>query len=552
MAFITVREALELPELHNLEVLAGEGGLDRELRNVTVLEVPDPMFWIKEGDLLLTAFYGLRGDTSAQPLLARRVAHLASGICFNPGPGITLSPELLEVADEVALPVLKMPGDMPYAKVISCVLQAILNRQAYLLSRSTEISSMMIKAILNGAEAKEIVCTLARLVKSPVALLDASLNLVADDPYSEGGGSIIEEGLPRLLGLDVFKKKRQPEESPIFVSLNVRGQEVRVGIQVVMIKSSVYGYLTAWEALKRFDEVDSYAISHASTAIALDFIGKISMAEQRQKMVSDLCEDLLSGNFPREESVLKRGEVLALDVSRLNMVVVVRAGAPEGHIIEHLKAGGLHGESNGFVAEVRSIVESRFPDCLISNRSDGIVIALGAGQYPECKRAVLALASEVRAVCQRFLGKKDVLVGVGGVARSLGDLPLSYSQARAAIKVAQCLADGRTEVAFDDMGVYRLLWGIPYTPEVRRYVEMVLPRAGECEANVLDTLEVYLECQKSVSKASRRLYVHPNTVKYRVKKAREFWGDRILEDKNCTDTLIALKLRKFPCGNSLD
>lgn len=155
-----------MPELQCLELLAGEKGLEREIKDVTVLEVPDPEPWMKGGELILTAFYGLRGDNRAQVRLVKTVASIAAGICFSPGPGVPLEPEVLETADKLSLPILRMPGDMPYARVISSVLQAILNRQAYLLSRSSEISSMMIKGILNGAESKEIVAILARLLKN--------------------------------------------------------------------------------------------------------------------------------------------------------------------------------------------------------------------------------------------------------------------------------------------------------------------------------------------------------------------------------------------------
>lgn len=540
MPFISVREALELPELQSLEVLAGERGLDREIKEVSVLEVPDPVSWLKGGELILTAFYGLRGDNRAQVHLMKRLAPTAAAVCYNPGPGIPFAQGILEVADELALPLLRMPGDMPYAKVITAVLQAILNRQAYLLGRSNEISSMMIRAILNGAEAKEIVTTLARLVKNPVALLDTSLNLVAEDPYYDGGREFLEEGFPLLLDLDIFRKGKQPGEFPVYAALTIRNQELRVGIQAVMIKSSVYGYLTVWEILKRFDEVDSYAIAHASTAVALDFIRSMSLAEQRQKMISSICEDLLSGNFATDDTIIKQGEVLDLDISRLNVVLVVQVETLDGSILKRLPV-----ESDDLVSEVRKLAVSLCPDCLVSGRNGEIVIALGAGQVPDRKKAVLSLAGEVRGVCQNLLGKVKVLVGIGGFARSLEHLTQSYSQARAAINIAKCLSNKRTEISFDDLGIYRLLWGIPRTPDVHQYVEMVLPGAEKCAESLLATLEMYIECQKSLAGASKRLYVHPNTVKYRIKKAKELWGEDILLNQNCTDTLIALKLKRF-------
>jgi DNA-binding PucR family transcriptional regulator len=74
---------------------------------------------------------------------------------------------------------------------------------------------------------------------------------------------------------------------------------------------------------------------------------------------------------------------------------------------------------------------------------------------------------------------------------------------------------------------------------------MVLPNISQCEQNVLDTLEVFIECHKSLLAAAKHLYIHPNTVKYRIQKAKDIWGDSIIEEGKSTDTLIALKLSKI-------
>ena len=544
MHHITVRQALELPELQHLEVLAGESGLDRVLRNVTVIEVPDPVYWVKEGDLLLTTFYGLKGDSAGQVSLARRVAEVkVAGICFHPGSGMPLAPELQATADELGLPLLRMPRDMPYATVISAVLQAILNRQAYLLGRSTEINSMLTKAILNGAETCEIVSTLARLVKSPVALLDSSLNLVAGDPYSEVGHEFLAQGVPKLLDLDIFRPGGMPGEALHFVELPVKGRMIRVGVQSVMIRSSVYGYLTVWEVLKHFDDVDGYAIAHASTAVALDFIRRLSIDEQRQKMANELCKSILGGEPGQEDSLEKRGEVLGLNVRAFNVVLAVEVSASDQDHED--PATGWMRDASSLLAEVRRVAEEHYPGCLVAGEQRRVTLMVAAGSGPDRKAEVLALARRVREACQKQAKKACVRVGIGGFARCLRELRTSYREAGASLDMGHSIGEGSGIVSFEDLGVYRLLWNIPRTMQLTRYLEAVLPMAGQGDEVLLETLEAYLECNKSVLKASKRLYVHPNTVKYRIQKARDTWGGHITEDKNCADTLLAIKIRRL-------
>jgi sugar diacid utilization regulator len=545
MPYITVREALGLPELQSLELLAGEAGLGREIKDVTVLEVPDPEPWLKGGELILTAFYGLRGDNRAQVRLVKTVASVAAGICFNPGPGVPLEPEVLETADKLSLPILRMPGDMPYAKVISTVLQAILNRQAYLLNRSSEISSMMIKGILNGAESKEIVAILARLLRNPVALLDRSLNPVAEDPYGEEGRDLLRTGLPLFREFDVFSRVKQPEEFPVHIIIPFQGQEVRVAVQAVMIKSSVFGYLTAWELLKLFDEVDRLAVAHASTAIALDYIRRISLAEQQQKMVDRIMEEILSGNFASEKMFVQQGEALEMDISRLNIVLVVQAESLRGDTPGFLKNREFFSATDELVNKIKTLVEAHYPNGLVSIKNGEIAIVLGAGEGRERKKAVLTLAAEIQSACRKIVGQASVLIGAGSFVSKPDQLTQSYIQAKAAVNMAKNLYKGKTEVAFDDLGIYRLFSGLPCAPAMRRYVEMVLPGAETCGENILETLEAYLECGKSLTATGKHLYIHPNTVKYRLRKAKQLWGEHILLDQNCIDTIVALKLKRF-------
>lgn len=373
------------------------------------MEVPDPFHWLKGGELLLTTFYGIREDQSAQVKLLEKVAPSVAGICFNPGTGTILSNEIIMMADQLSLPLLRMPGDMPYAMVIRTVLQAILNRRALLLSRSSEINSILINTIINGAEAKEVVSTLSKLVKNPVALLDASLNLVAEEPYYEGGQDLLINELPQLLSKDIFHDKETSVDQPSYTYLNIKNKQMRVGIKAVMIKSSVYGYLTVWEALKNFDEIDNYAIAHASTAIAIDFIRNISLTEQRQKMINTLSENLFTGNYVSEDSILKQGETYGLKLFRLNVVIIVQTISTGEQMADCSQSRDITDETDEAVAAVRKMVESQVAGSLVASRDGEIIIAIDAGKDDNRKKRVSDLTNEVSLTCNRFFDEECII-----------------------------------------------------------------------------------------------------------------------------------------------
>src|SRR2546429_7996365 len=62
---LPVRDVLALPTLAGARVLAGAGGLDRVVRRLNVMEVPDILPWVKPHELLLTTGYPLRHNPDA-------------------------------------------------------------------------------------------------------------------------------------------------------------------------------------------------------------------------------------------------------------------------------------------------------------------------------------------------------------------------------------------------------------------------------------------------------------------------------------------------------
>ena len=82
---VAVGDVLGLPQLAQSRLVAGRAGLDRVVRSVNVMEVPDILDWVKPDELLLTTAYPLREDPAA---LEQLVPHLVdqglAGMAIKP------------------------------------------------------------------------------------------------------------------------------------------------------------------------------------------------------------------------------------------------------------------------------------------------------------------------------------------------------------------------------------------------------------------------------------------------------------------------------------
>ncbi len=111
---LTVDEARTFGGLKECKLLAGEKGLNRVIRCVDSMEIPDISQWLQQGEFLVTTGYALKDNSEA---LVRVVEALAdkngSGLALKTRFIGEISWSVLERAEELGIPIFEMPVEMP-------------------------------------------------------------------------------------------------------------------------------------------------------------------------------------------------------------------------------------------------------------------------------------------------------------------------------------------------------------------------------------------------------------------------------------------------------
>jgi DNA-binding PucR family transcriptional regulator len=135
---------------------------------------------------------------------------------------------------------------------------------------------------------------------------------------------------------------------------------------------------------------------------------------------------------------------------------------------------------------------------------------------------------------------------VGAACRDPSEVTRSYREARRAVQAALSLGRAGQVVAFDKLGIYRLLLLVPDLRELtsvsREVLGPVLDYEQAHQANLVGTLTAYLQHNGSLQGAAQELHVHPNTVGYRLRRIEEITQ---LDLANADDRLmiqVALKI----------
>ncbi|TAM91943.1 MAG: hypothetical protein EPN43_03380 [Jatrophihabitans sp.] len=184
---LSVREALQLPAFAgaDLQVLAGQDGLDRAVRWVHVAELPDIAALLKGGELLLTTGMGLRDIGAAHR--RRYVRQLAdagvAGLVVELGRNFGQVPaEMVRAAAARGLPLVALSRETRFVEVTEQVHRAIMSRQYELFDRVDAINREFTNLLLGGASIGQILRQLSDAVGNPVVLENTAHQVVGFAP----------------------------------------------------------------------------------------------------------------------------------------------------------------------------------------------------------------------------------------------------------------------------------------------------------------------------------------------------------------------------------
>ncbi|MCL2564028.1 MAG: helix-turn-helix domain-containing protein [Oscillospiraceae bacterium] len=166
---------------------------------------------------------------------------------------------------------------------------------------------------------------------------------------------------------------------------------------------------------------------------------------------------------------------------------------------------------------------------------------------PDTSSAILlALAGVIESSLSSEELAIQTVIGIGTLARSLKELAERYKEAQAAIEVGKVFETEKAIVHYDHLGIGRLIYQLPVT-----LCEMFLAEVFEknpidaLDPETLYTINRFFENSLNVSETSRKLFVHRNTLVYRLEKIKKLTGLDLREFDHAIVFKVALMVKKY-------
>jgi sugar diacid utilization regulator len=276
-------------------------------------------------------------------------------------------------------------------------------------------------------------------------------------------------------------------------------------------------------------DFDLLVTEHAATVFAVAMSRDRALADVAGQVREDLIDALLVGRIRTSEDRQRWARHLGYQPDRTHRCLVM---AMEGIEFASDEPGGPGQFASTLRRNIHQatmrLVSTRAPSAIVAARRQEIVVL--AESEPQGSPTVGARKlAEMLAL--QFAGRYPgvaLTIGVGGPCADVDQVAESYEEAHRAIRAAQSLGRAGRAVAFEDLGLFRLLLQVPQLEELRSFAREVFGNLVEYEEQhhigLLKTLSAYLRHNGNFQVAGEELHMHRNTVRYRLERIEEISG----------------------------
>jgi PucR family transcriptional regulator, purine catabolism regulatory protein len=509
---VTIQEILQNPNKIG-ELKAGQHGVYRIIRSVNVMDAPDIHNWLRSDQLLLTTGYVIKDDISAQKKLITDLAKLGcAGIAIKTKRFLKeIHPSVTELADQLDFPIIELPVDCHFSDVMDHVLSKILNSNDN-MQHTLHVHHQLRQLILNGSGISVIANKLEDLLHSGIIFLDAKGVVIANsNRIQKKYPAIIALIHPYIQTVSFHRKMLQT------IDLDVNGKSFPIIVYPVFTRKMIRSYIILTEMSE--DTVQRYLtiLEQAATMLTFEQMKKEAVLENERTKQLDFFSSCLEKPFFSNDDILL-GKTHGLIDAAYTCIIAQLPNKTIGRDLKNLLRDQLE----------QHFLPS-FPSSIVIEKKTEFILLIPfqhhnahskenfmAAKLEQC----LAELSKWLESVQSFPFK----IGVGGRYPLLADLPKSFREAQ------EALISGYQSKVTPKIRYYKtkeVIELLRYIPQIK--IEELYANTlgkfdilkGQDREETLQTLFVYLENNCNIAETAKQLYIHRNTVLYRLEKCEE-------------------------------
>ena len=378
------------------------------------------------------------------------------------------------------------------------------------------MQTKLLEALSRGEGLPSLAKILMEFFKNPIIVTDPFGKILIFQVKPEDN-LYFREFLP-LTGISSQLKSGEIFEGSVLIQ--EKEPRVMPYVALPLYQDGLDGYLIIMLSRSPWNREYADNLEESSLALLVALRTQKDLQEIQLQYKNEFLHDLLYNNFENRETIIQRARSLGLDLSRPHIVAVIELdeqdNLEEEEVLDRL-------------LELWKIyLAQHWPKPILVRRGMALVLLLAFDKslsFSELKLKIDALVPKIK---QDIYPRLPVSFSTGiGHIYAAEELYRSYQEAKTALELGRFF-DKKDEITYyDELGVLALLYRIG-EQELKTFcfhtLRPLINHDREQDGQLIDTLRTYFRCNGDLTLTAQKLFIHVNTLRYRLKKISELLG----------------------------
>ncbi|WP_191559502.1 PucR family transcriptional regulator [Metabacillus idriensis] len=522
-----VKELMNLTALKKSEIISGGTGLNREVKYVTVLEIPEYIKWLKGNELILTSLFSIKDDIEAQKLLIKNLYEVGTAaLAIKLHPLIKAIPKMiLDEAEKYNFPIIKLSHEVSYIDIIVPVMQISFNNKLFIQQDLDQVNQLLNEIAVNASGIQQLIESFSNLTKN-IMTVECIYSYI----------KLPETPFPYKPLSSKQKNKLIAIRRPCRLLRTYKNKEVECIVAPIFLEGKFAGSITSWGMNSEQLEIDTTVLERASVLITLEFLKLKMEFDIEQQYKDEFFRDLFLNESINEEDFIERGVRHNFNINQNYECLVIP--------FEQITINNRD-EISDILKRIENTIHIGQEKALVSYFNKHIVVLL-----PVDKQFAMNAKREMKHLYKSFeeIINSDLLIGIGRVYSGIDGVRKSFFEAKKAVMLGKTFLNDKI-LHFDDLGIYHLISQFSDMNSLKTfYKDTIEPLSIYDQSNDLDlinTLTAYFKNNESLINTSSELFIHVNTLKYRIRKIGSLTGYYLNNSEEKLMLHMGLKLYSF-------
>lgn len=432
-------------------------------------------------------------------------------------------------------PVIYLSGEMDKISLERRLQSALLNQREAVLQRGLRVHSQLSELVAQGEGLEGLAQAMGKISGCGILVQDKRGSILAEQGSGalRGIWGVILEHISALNSLpEVLLDRKKAGMQTGTYTQKIPGDLYRL-VSPITVSSVVRGYLSVVGSEQELDPLVYIVAEQGAVVCAIEMARKKAIRETEKRLKGDLLSALLGENIsPRDAELWV--QTMGLNIERSHVALRFLwdgEDQPSRRRLETLINGKI--SQSGRKAIVNPLGLEVVCFCEVES----------GDSRPE---TVLEFGSSVISQGKEEFPNMGIRCGVGTPAKEISEWRDSFRQAGQALAMARRFG-GIKPLYFPDLSVYRLLLQIEHDPELITFQEETLgplTTHDNC-SEMVQTLQAYFEHNGNISRTAESLYIHRNTLVYRLERISDILDLDLANPENRLAIQLALRIQQI-------